>query len=331
MARSGPGPVTVIIPAFDEEASIGEVVSSVGGVLRRLDAPHEIIVVDDGSRDATRTRAGDAGARVIVHDRNRGYGAALKTGVVAARAETLLIVDADGTYPVDRIPAILAMLQSADLVIGVRVGSNVKIPLVRRPAKWLLRRLAEYVAGAHIPDLNSGLRAFRRSTILTYLPILPDGFSFTTTQTLGMLCDNYRVSAVPIDYHRRTGRSKVVPFDFFNLVSIILRISMQFNPLKLFVPVALMCMGLGFGKLALDLLFAVRRAGGPTLSILTTPTISPTTLILMLGGLQILLIGMMSDGLARRIGHQRGAGIAPAQVEGLDPGVERQEREHREG
>jgi hypothetical protein len=167
----------------------------------------------------------------------------------------------------------------------------------------VLRRLAEYVAGESIPDLNSGLRAFRRTVIEPFFPILPSKFSFTTTQTLAMLCDSYRVATVPIDYYRRAGKSKVVPWDFVTFVSLVLRVSMLFNPLKVFVPPALGCLVLGALKVGLDLLFAIIKAGGLTWSIFLMPVVSTSALVLVLGGIQMLLIGMLSDAVARRAAH----------------------------
>src|SRR5262249_22502084 len=155
---------------------------------------HEIIVVDDGSKDKTRRAAEEAGAVVLRHPRNRGYGASLKTGITVAAYDVICITDADGTYPVERIPELLAELRTADMVVGARTGARVAIPLIRKPAKWVLNRLANYITSTKIPDLNSGLRLFRRDAALQYFHMLPDQFSFTTTITMAMLCDKYAVT-----------------------------------------------------------------------------------------------------------------------------------------
>ncbi len=306
-------PVTVIIPAYNEESGIGGVIEELKAVLAQSRIPHEIIVVDDGSTDQTFSAAQRSGARVFQHRRNRGYGAALKTGIMAAQYESIVITDADGTYPVDRIPEILDKLQTADMVVGARISKN--ISLVRRPAKWILKRLSEYITGDHIPDLNSGLRAFRRHFIRQYFGILPDKFSFTTTSTVAMLCDNYKITYIPIDYYKRSGKSKIVPWDFMNFVTLVLRLSMLFNPLKIFVPIALICFSLGGVKFLLDIVFAVIRTDKLTFSILTQPVVSTSTLILLLSGLQILLIGMMSDGLSRKIGQRMPSGYRSHSME----------------
>jgi len=299
-------PVTVIIPAYNEDSGIGDVVQQVGQVMDKAGIRHEIVVVDDGSSDRTCEIARDRGAHVVRHERNRGYGAALKTGVRAARHDLIVMTDADGTYPLDRIPDLLDALESADLAVGARVSRNVDIPLVRRPAKWMLRRLAEYITSERIPDLNSGMRAFRRPMVDHYLDILPDKFSFTTTLTVALLCDSHTVISVPIDYFHRVGKSKIVPWDFVNFAILVLRLSMLFQPLKVFVPIALGCFFLGGLKLVLDIIFAFMKHKGEEMSfmILAQPIVSTTALILLLSGLQILLVGMVSDGLTRRIGHR---------------------------
>ena len=154
--------VSVVIPAYNEEHGVGPVVTELRGVLASNGITAEVIVVDDGSTDQTARAAAAAGARVLRHRSNRGYGAALKSGITAASNEYVVITDADGTYPCHYIPEILSKLETADMVVGARIGSNVKIPLIRRPAKWVLNQLANYMTGTRIPDLNSGLRAFRR-------------------------------------------------------------------------------------------------------------------------------------------------------------------------
>jgi len=307
MVRSA-DPASIIVPAYNEGESIAGVVGRIREVLAAAGICHEIIVVDDGSTDQTAAAANKAGAIVLQHDANRGYGASLKTGIRAAQYERIVITDADGTYPVEQIPKILDELESADMVVGARVGQTVHIPLSRRPAKWMLGKLAEYSTGCRIPDLNSGLRAFRRELVQCYLSILSERFSFTTTITVAMLCDNYRVVYVPVDYHKRSGKSKIVPWDFVGFVTLVLRLSMLFNPLKMLLPAAMACFLVGGVKLIADIVLAVLHAKPLTIFILATPMISTTSVILMLSGLQILLIGMISDGLVRKIGQRMPAG-----------------------
>lgn len=280
---------TVVIPCFNEANGIARVVAEIHSALASHPAPYEILIVDDGSRDGSLAAARATGARVLSHRSNRGYGAALKTGIAAAAHNTIVIVDADLTYPPSYIPRMLDLLQSNDMVVGARTGSNVHIPLLRRPAKWLLNRLANYLTNTRIPDLNSGLRCFRRETAAQYFGILPDQFSFTTTITLAMLCDKYAVAYLPIDYLPREGRSKIVPWDAASFFVLILRTAMLFRPLRVFLPVVLLCLLYGIVKMSIDLTHQ--------------PNISASALLAFVSALQILLIGMVGDAIATRLGR----------------------------
>lgn len=227
-----------MLPVFNEELAIAGVLRQVRTVLKSTDRPWEIVVVDDGSTDRSAHQAHAAGARVIRHPRNRGYGASLKTGIAAAKYPLITICDADGTYPAGRIPDLVERLGEAEMAVGARTGSNVNIPLVRRPAKWFLNQVANVLSGSHIPDINSGLRAFRRESALEHFPILPDRFSWTTTITLALHCQGRRVDYVPIDYFQRTGKSKIVPWDAVRFLGKILRTVMLFHPLRVLTPLA---------------------------------------------------------------------------------------------
>lgn len=297
-------PVSIIIPAYNEEDSVGKEIQKINEVMNKAGIIYEVIVVDDSSKDKTAKRAQAAGARVFHHLTNRGYGASLKTGIYEAQYENIVITDADGTYPSGRIPEMLKLLENADMVVGERSGKHVKIPLLRKPAKWFLRKLAQFVTRKKIPDLNSGLRAFRKRFVNLYSTLLSDRFSFTTTLTVASLSDDYKITYLPIDYYARAGKSKIVPWDFFNFIVLVLRLSMYFNPLKVFVPIFNFCLFLGLIKLGLDIAIGIRKAHD-VISFFSQPVISGTTLILLLGGLIILLIGMMSDALSRRIAQTR--------------------------
>jgi glycosyltransferase involved in cell wall biosynthesis len=281
--------VSVIIPAFNEEGAVGSVIKELQEIIRKNGIEPEIIVVDDGSKDETAKRAATAGARVLRHRSNRGYGASLKTGIAAATHEYIVITDADGTYPARYIPEILAKLEHADMVVGARVGSTVKIPLIRRPAKMVLNLVANYMTGTKISDLNSGLRAFRRDIVMQYFPILPDQFSWTTTITLAMLCDKYAVSYLTIDYLPRKGKSKIVPWDAGSFFILILRTVMLFRPLRVFFPIVLIALIAGLTKMAIDLRHQ--------------PNISASAQLALMSALLILLIGMLGDAIATRLGR----------------------------
>lgn len=294
--------LSIVIPAFNEGAAVGPVVAELRRMLRESDIDAEVIVVDDGSSDDTGGAARSAGARVIRHRSNRGYGASLKTGIAAARHDLVAITDADGTYPAHFLPEMLRALERADMVVGARTGANVHIPVVRRPAKWVLNRLANYVTGSNIPDLNSGLRVFRRDVVMQYFPILPDQFSWTTTITMAMHSDKYAVVYLPIDYRARTGRSKIVPWDAGSFAILILRTAMLFKPLRVFFPVVLICFIYGVVKMFIDLCVTGDR------------NISASSLLGFVSALLILLIGMLGDALATRLGRLNAQAVVGVQT-----------------
>jgi glycosyltransferase involved in cell wall biosynthesis len=248
-----PVPVSVIIPAYNEENSIGGQIEKIQQVFRRSEWPFELIVVDDGSTDRTADAAARSGVHLVRLARNRGYGAALKAGMAGARHQWILIIDADGTYPAEAIPALLERMRDADMVVGARVGERVSIPWVRRPAKWFLGRLAAYLAEQEIPDLNSGLRVFKKSLAQEYLHLLPSGFSFTTTITLALACTEHAVVYVPIDYHKRVGESKIRPRHAYEFLLIILRAIVYFNPLRVFLPAGALFFLAGVAKFIYDI------------------------------------------------------------------------------
>ena len=286
--------VSIIVPAYNEEQGIGPVLGELARVMEARSWAHEIIVIDDGSRDGTAAVAeAQPGVTVLRHRGNRGYGAALKTGIRHAGHEVVCITDADGTYPNECIPDLVERLlrDGADMVVGARVGERVAIPLMRRPAKWMIGRLATLVAGEQIPDINSGLRAFKRAAALRFFGLLPDGFSFTTTLTLGMLTNGYLVDYVPIDYHPRVGRSKIRPIrDTLRFMGLIARMALYFAPLKVFLPfsglVFLLALGWAlFSKLVLGRLADV------------------STLVIGMTGVQVAVIGLLAELINHRVSN----------------------------
>ena len=304
--------LSVVMPAYNEHDGVASAVTEVRRVLEdaRIDA--EIIVVDDGSRDETGAAALAAGARVLRHRSNRGYGAALKSGIAAARHEYVGIIDADGTYPANALAEMVDKLRVADMVVGARLKGRVHIPLARRPAKWILNQLANYLTGARIADLNSGLRVFRRTAVMQYFPLLPDQFSWTTTITLAMHCDKFAVVYVPIEYRERSGRSKIVPWDAASFLVLILRTAMLFRPLRVFLPVVFLCLLYGIVKMSIDLTHQ--------------PNISASALLAFMSALLVLLIGMLGDALATRLGRLNPNAVLSVQVEDLVEHVDASDR-----
>ena len=310
--------VTVVIPAYNEENGVAPQVRAVQAVLDEHSIDYEIIIVDDGSVDDTAKAAVKAGVRVLQHVGNRGYGAALKTGIRAATYENIAIIDADGTYPADQIPVMLQQLKTADMVVGARTGQQVQIPLVRRPAKWVLRHLAARIADRTIPDLNSGLRLFRRSSIQQYFPILSNRFSFTTTSTLSLLADDYHIYYHPINYYHRVGQSKITPRHFMDFTILILRMCMLFQPLKIMVPLAGLFGLVGAAKTIFDVVTLYFRNGGFEWALLYQPTISTSAVLLLLAAFQLLLIGMVADGIIRRLGQQHQSNVPSYGIDSVE-------------
>ncbi len=273
--------VSVVIPAFNEAAHVASQVEAVDRIMSTSGWVYEIIVVDDGSTDGTAEAANAAGlARVVRRQHNRGYGAALKLGVRLSSHDWVLITDADGTYPVEAIPDLLARADENSMVVGSRTGDVVRVPFVRRPAKWFLNRLASYLAGRHLPDNNSGLRLMRKSLINRYEHLLPDGFSFTTTITLSAACNAHPLTYVPINYHARLGESKIRPRHAYDFTMLILRTMVFFNPLKVFLPLGTAMAIAAAAKLAYDI---------------TRDNLSETAVLGILGALIVWAVGMLAD------------------------------------
>lgn len=224
--------LTVVVPAHDEAESIGATVRAIATAFAADATPVEILVVDDGSTDATAASAEAAGARVLRHPTRAGYGRALKTGIVAARHELIAITDGDGTYPIEVLPELVPLMAEYDLVVGARTGVHYRARRLRSPFLWL----ASFVAGQWIPDPNSGLRVFRRRDVLPLFADLPRGFSFTTTQTLIMTLSGAFIHYRAIEYRPRIGRSKIrVLRQTLQVGQGLAEVVLRHNPLKLFL------------------------------------------------------------------------------------------------
>jgi len=247
-----PRGVSVIIPAYNEEQGILPTLDDLFAVLEGGDWDFEVIVVDDGSRDGTPDLVEkDGRARLVRHASNRGVGAARNTGLTQARYARIAMTDADGTYPAEALPALLEASESAPMVVGARTRPGAAVPLVRRPARWVIRRLAEYLTGRRIPDLNSGLRVFRTAEARSVRHLLPVTHSWVSTITLAFLSSGLEVTYLPIDYQPRVGRSTFHPIrDTYNYLTLVIRTIVFFNPLKVFLPVSLLLGAVGLVKLA---------------------------------------------------------------------------------
>lgn len=282
--------VSLIIPAYNEEKGITKVLDE----LESLGAEYEIIVVDDGSEDRTAeiVKNHNPDIRILRHHYNSGYGSALKTGIRHSSGDIIVITDADSTYPNDRIPELINILyeKNTDMVVGARTGDVVRVPAIRKPAKWCISKLANYLSGIQIPDLNSGLRVMKRDVVERYSRFLPDGFSFTTTITLALLTNGHSVTYVPIDYFKRKGQSKIRPIrDTLNFIQLIVRTVMYFDPLKIFIPLSLMLAVLAILVLIGGWLFLQK-------------TMDVTFGVILMTAVMVMAIGMLADLIDKRIG-----------------------------
>ena len=280
--------VSVVIPVYNEQQGVRDVLLGLQRVLVSRGIPFELIAVDDGSTDESIAAInGVPGVRLIRHPYNRGYGAALKTGIRRAQYETIAIIDGDGTYAPESLATLLDHWTDEDMVVGARVAPGAAIPTLRKPAKWVLNQVANYLSGVKIPDLNSGLRLFKRSIVLRFFNLLPSGFSFTTTITLAMLSNDHLVAYVPISYAPRIGASKIRPIrDTISFLGLILRTLTYFSPLKVFIPVSVVFLGAGICKTLFD--------------VIETHNVTTSDLLLWVTGTIIAMMGLLADLIDKR-------------------------------
>ena len=276
--------VSVVLPVYNEKGHLREEIDRIRVALDNSPYSFEIIVVDDGSDDGSGEQLREIeGIQLIQFRQNRGSGSARKAGTHAARGHVVVWTDTDMTYPNDQIPSLLGELDGWDQVVGARTSEEGTAKFARVPAKWLIRWLASYLTETKIPDLNSGLRAFRRTVAAQYLHLLPPGFSCVTTLTMAFLSNGYSVKYVPIEYRPRAGRSKFHWWhDSRRYVTQVVRLILSYNPLRIFLPLALALAVVGLGKLVYDWTTRDFRLAANTLLILFT-------------AFQILAIGLLAD------------------------------------
>ncbi|MDD3896364.1 MAG: glycosyltransferase family 2 protein [Candidatus Peribacteraceae bacterium] len=286
---------SLIIPTFNEEASIGETVRTAHETLTGAGEEFEILVINDGSTDGTAARLSEMqlpNLIVIAHPRNTGYSASIKTGIRRAKGEVLGITDADGTYPIGQFPHLLHVMREGnlDMVIGARVKKGVKIPPIRRPAKFIVNKLANMLTGMRIPDLNSGMRIFTKEFALRFMHIYPQRFSFTITTTLAALTNDYLVEFVPIEYFKRQGKSSLSSGmngvgNFVGFLGLIIRITTYFRPMRFFLIPSVFLVLIGIGAISYTLW--------------NEANISDAGMLMLLTGFQIGLFGMLAEIVVR--------------------------------
>ncbi|NUQ57062.1 MAG: glycosyltransferase family 2 protein [Candidatus Paceibacter sp.] len=228
---------SIILPAYNEEKAIGKVIDDVRISLdnSKYRNSYEILVVDDCSSDKTAEIATSKNVEVIRRKINGGSGASRKTGILAAKGEVIVMLDADDTYTASDIPVMFDYFPDYDQVNGARDSEQGTLKFLRLPMKLILRKLASYLSRTKIPDLNTGLKAFKKEIMLKYLWVIPDGFSCVTTMTLAFLCNGHKVKYIPTKYKKRLGNSKFHPIkDTSKYLQTIIRIILYFNPLKIF-------------------------------------------------------------------------------------------------
>jgi glycosyltransferase involved in cell wall biosynthesis len=284
--------VSIIVPAYNEEEALP---GDLEVIIKTMEASRwdwELIVVDDGSKDRTaEIAAGFDKVKLLKHRENRGGGFARNTGIKAATGDVVLVTDGDGTYPNQDIPALLEKMEEEDLdmVVGARTKEAGTMRFLRMRAKWFIRKLAEWLSGFTIPDLNSGLRAMKKDVFVQFKEILPWGHSWVSTITLAMLSTGYSVGFMEIDYYPRKGTSTFHPLkDTYNYITLVIRTVTWFNPLKVFFPTALLIIAAGLVKLVVDsILYGYFRVTG-------------TTVIVLLVGIQLVALGLIADLIVQR-------------------------------
>jgi glycosyltransferase involved in cell wall biosynthesis len=284
--------ITVIVPAFNEGFSIKETIQNIKDVLSIAGiTPYEVIIVDDGSSDNTGKLALESSVTVLRHPHNLGYGAALKTGILRAQYDTVIITDSDGTYPISEIPNLYKKyLEGFDMVVGARQGVVYRGSYIKWPLRIVLKFLVEWTAGRKIPDINSGLRIFSKQTISGYFNRLCNTFSFTTSATLAYMMTGRFVTYVPIDYTERIGSSHVRLWrDSLRTLQFIVQAVTYYNPLKIFLLLAGICILGAFLSLFIALIFHI--ATGFIMSVM-----------LIICSILIFSLGLLADLLRQIMG-----------------------------
>lgn len=281
--------VSIIIPVYNEEEAIGQDLNTIISTMDASGRDYEVIVVDDASTDGTaRVVESFEGVTLLRHRSNRGGGFSRNTGIKEATGDVVVVTDGDATYPNQDIPRLLEHMeeQDLDMVVGARRKEAGTAKFLRTPAKLFIRKLAELMSGFKIPDLNSGLRAIKKSVFMRYIEMLPWGHSWVSTITLAMLSDGYEVDFLPIDYYHRQGKSTFHPIkDTSGYLTLVVRTVTWFNPLKVFVPIALVVGLLGTYWLVFDIInWDVRTA---TVLFITT-------------AIQVAAIGLLADLISKR-------------------------------
>lgn len=280
--------VSIVLPVYNEKGHLREEIDRITKAMDASTYSYEVIVVDDGSNDGSGEALREIeGIRLIQFGTNRGSGSARKFGTRAARGRVVVWTDVDMTYPNDLIPELVDELEGYDQVVGARTSEQGTHKLFRVPAKLFIRKLASYLVETPIPDLNSGMRAFRRDVALQYVSQLPPGFSCVTTITLTFLAHGYTVKYWPIDYFERAGESKFHWWtDTRRYLLQVIRMTLSFNPLRVFLPLGFLLLAVGGTKLVYDV-------------TVNDFKVAINTLLILFASFQVFMIGMLADLVGR--------------------------------
>jgi len=279
--------LSIILPAYNEESVIVQVINEIQSVLQtKFQGSYEILVIDDGSDDQTIEYAEKAGARVVSHPHNIGNGAAVKTGIRESLGKILVMMDADGQHSPDDIPRMLKEIERYDMVVGARTSSS-DTDLHRDIGNKIYNALATYVSDRKIEDLTSGFRAIKRDIARKFVYLLPNTFSYPSTITLAVLRSGGSLTYIPIKTKRRIGKSKIrLIKDGLRFLVIILRISSYYSPLKIFLPISALMFLTGFGYGLFKVLFLNTRYG-------------PTSAMIMIVSVVVFMVGLVSEQVAQ--------------------------------
>ena len=289
---------SIVIPCFNESGAIEATIRDILSTLQSNSVTTaEVVVVNDGSTDGSKEtldqlskELSEQPFRVIHHSRNLGYGAALKTGIRRSNAEIICITDADGTYPNQRIPDLLTLAESHDMVVGARTGDDVDYSKIRSIPKLILVPWVSFLCGTTVPDMNSGMRVFSRDIAMNFLNLLPDGFSFTTTITICLLRNRYNVLFTPISYTKRIGKSHIKPIrDTIRFTQLIARTGMYFAPMRLLSP-AVALFGILFIVSGLHDVFILKN-------------ITDKTILFAFSTINVLMFALLADMIDKRSSH----------------------------
>lgn len=280
--------VSIVLPVYNEKGHLREEIDRIRAAMDASEFSYELVVIDDGSNDGS----GEAlrqieGIRLIQFLTNRGSGSARKFGTRAARGRVVVWTDVDMSYPNDLIPELVRELEGYDQVVGARTTEEGTHKAFRVPAKWFIRRLASYLVQTPIPDLNSGMRAFRRDVALQYVSQLPSGFSCVTTITMTFLAHGYTVKYWPITYSERAGESKFHWLaDTRRYLLQVIRMTLSYDPFRVFLPIGFVLLFLGTAKLGYDVTQNDFK-------------VAINTLLIFLAAFQVFVVGMLADLVGR--------------------------------